>query len=64
MTIFSTSAEIGKIIYVLLMIRAFRPDRLVSTVRMFVEKVLGETFSHSAEKELNLSEIVENEVSF
>lgn len=55
-------AETGKVVFSLLMIRAFRPDRLVSTVRMFIEKILGETFAHTAEKELNLSEVVENEV--
>ncbi|XP_014790579.2 cytoplasmic dynein 1 heavy chain 1 [Octopus bimaculoides] len=54
--------DTGKVVFSLLMIRAFRPDRLVSNVRMFVEKILGETFAHTAEKELNLSEVVENEV--
>lgn len=54
--------DTGRVVFSLLMIRAFRPDRLVSTVRMFIEKILGETFSHTAEKELNMSEVVENEV--
>jgi len=46
----------------LLLIQALRPDRLTAMARVFVEKSLGGTFLHSGEKELNLSDIVENEV--
>ena len=48
--------------YGLLVVQAFRPDRLVAMARVFVEKTLGTEFVHTAEKELNLSDIVENEV--
>lgn len=52
-----------KAVHGLLTIQAFRPDRTTSMARVFVEKVLGNTFLHTAEKELQLSSIVENEVS-
>ena len=32
--------------------------------RIFVEKVLGSSFAHAADKELNLAEIVESEVRY
>ena len=44
------------------MIQAFRADRLMAMASIFVATVLGETFVHSAEQELNLAEIVTNEV--
>ena len=46
----------------LLVIQAFRPDRLTAMARVFVEKVLGSEFAHVADKELDLANSVENEV--
>ena len=46
----------------LLVIQALRPDRLTDMARVFVEKVLGSSFAHAADKELDLASIVENEV--
>jgi dynein heavy chain 1 len=56
------AAPIGKALYKLLVIQAFRADRLMAMASIFVATVLGETFVHSAEQELNLAEIVANEV--
>lgn len=53
----------GKAVNGLLIIQALRPDRLTAMARVFVEKSLGPAFLHSGEKELNLSDIVENEVT-
>lgn len=47
----------------LLVIQALRPDRLIAMARIFVEKTLGAEFVHITEKELDLSQIVETEVS-
>ncbi|XP_041352869.1 LOW QUALITY PROTEIN: cytoplasmic dynein 1 heavy chain 1-like [Gigantopelta aegis] len=55
-------SPIGQAVYGLLVVQAFRPDRLVAMARVFVEKTLGTEFVHAAEKELNLSEVVENEI--
>ncbi|XP_052105179.1 cytoplasmic dynein 1 heavy chain 1-like isoform X5 [Mytilus californianus] len=52
----------GKAVNGLLLIQALRPDRLTAMARVFVEKSLGPAFLHSGEKELNLSDIVENEI--
>lgn len=54
--------EIGKAVNGLLIVQAMRPDRLTSMARIFVEKVLGTSFAHAADKELDLAEIVESEV--
>lgn len=59
---FLSAAPIGKALYKLLVIQAFRADRLIAMASIFVATVLGETFVHSAEQELNLAEIVTNEV--
>ncbi|XP_052274955.1 cytoplasmic dynein 1 heavy chain 1-like isoform X3 [Dreissena polymorpha] len=53
---------IGKAVNGLLVVQALRPDRLTSMAKIFVEKVLGSTFAHAADKELDLAEIVENEI--
>lgn len=57
-----SAAPIGKALYKLLVIQAFRADRLIAMASIFVATVLGETFTHSAEQELNLAKIVTNEV--
>ena len=59
---FLSTAPIGKALYKLLVIQAFRADRLIAMASIFVATVLGETFVHSAEQELNLAEIITNEV--
>ena len=55
-------APVGKALYKLLTIQAFRADRLIAMASNFVATVLGETFTHDADQELNLAEIVTNEV--
>ncbi|XP_064603299.1 cytoplasmic dynein 1 heavy chain 1-like isoform X2 [Liolophura sinensis] len=54
--------EIGKAVHSLLSIQAFRPDRLIAMARIFVEKVMGIGFVHLGEREVDLSNIVENEI--
>ena len=56
------AAPIGKALYKLLTIQAFRADRLMAMASIFVAMVMGETFTHSADQELNLAEIVTYEV--
>lgn len=48
----------------LLVVQAFRPDRLIAAAHQFVMTVLGSEFMASAEKELDLANIVENEVEY
>lgn len=55
-------SPIGKAVHGLLIIQAFRPDRLTAMCRVFVEKVLTPNFMHCAEKELNLAEIMEQQI--
>ncbi|KAK3093975.1 hypothetical protein FSP39_022394 [Pinctada imbricata] len=55
-------SPVAKAVNGLLVIQALRPDRIISMARVFVEKVLSTNFLHNAEKELNLSNIVENEI--
>jgi len=62
--LFLLTAPVGKSVNGLLMVQALRPDRLTSMARIFVEKVLGSSFAHAADKELNLAEIVESEVRY
>ena len=59
---FMLVGPVAKAVNGLLAIQAFRPDRITSMARVFVDKVLGTNFLHTAEKELNLASIVENEV--
>ena len=56
------SAEIGKAMYKMLVVRAFRPDRLIASTHLFVNAVMGQTFTQHAEQELDLGGIIENEV--
>lgn len=46
----------------LLLIQAFRPDRLLAMSHIFVSKVLGETFMNIIEQPLDLANIVDSEV--
>lgn len=43
--------------------QAFRPDRVIAAGHIFVSAVLGEGFTASAERELDLGTIVETELS-
>ena len=57
-----SSAAIGKCLYQLLVVQTFRPDRLLAMTGRFVAKVMGESFTQAAEKELDLATIVNTEV--
>ena len=57
------AAAVGQAMNKLLVIQAFRPDRLIATAHGFVAAVLGENFMAKAEQELDLANIVEHEVS-
>ncbi len=58
----SCSATIGQAVHQLLLIQAFRPDRLLAMSHIFVSKVLGESFMNIIEQPLDLANIVDNEV--
>ena len=53
---------IGQAVHQLLLIQAFRPDRLLAMSHIFVCKVLGETFMNIIEQPLDLGNIVDSEV--
>ncbi|XP_077866279.1 cytoplasmic dynein 1 heavy chain 1-like [Saccoglossus kowalevskii] len=53
---------VGKALHRLLVIQAFRPDRLLAATHIFVSSIMGEQFMLAAESELDLANIVENEV--
>ena len=59
---FTISAQIGKCLYEMLTVQAFRPDRVLAAASRFVAIVMGETFQQEAEQELDLASIVNNEV--
>ncbi|XP_056446392.1 cytoplasmic dynein 1 heavy chain 1 [Gadus chalcogrammus] len=56
------STVIGQAVHQLLLIQAFRPDRLLAMSHIFVCKVLGETFMNIIEQPLDLGNIVDMEV--
>lgn len=58
----SCSAPIGQAVHQMLLIQAFRPDRLLAMSHIFVSKVLGEAFMNIIEQPLDLANIVDNEV--
>lgn len=47
----------------MLIVQAFRPDRLLAATIQFVNVVLDASFLATAEKELDLGYVVENEVN-
>ncbi|XP_070577189.1 cytoplasmic dynein 1 heavy chain 1-like [Ptychodera flava] len=53
---------VGQALYRLLVVQAFRPDRLIAATHIFVASILGEHFMSSAESELDVAAVVENEV--
>ncbi|KAJ8394229.1 hypothetical protein AAFF_G00048120 [Aldrovandia affinis] len=56
------STVIGQAVHQLLLIHAFRPDRLLAMSHIFVSKVLGDAFMAIMEQPLDLASIVDNEV--
>lgn len=58
----SCLAPIGQAVHQLLLIQAFRPDRLLAMSHIFVSKVLGESFMNIVEQPLDLANVVDNEV--
>lgn len=50
--------------YQLLVIQAFRPDRVIAAAANFVSAVLGQDFMYQAEKELDLAACVEKEIRY
>lgn len=56
------STPIGQAIHRLLLIQAFRPDRLLAMAHMFVSTNLGESFMSIMEQPLDLTHIVGTEV--
>ena len=61
--IFIFTAPVGKAVYKMLVIQAFRMDRLLAMAHILVATVLGESFLQEAEQELNLTSVVQNEVN-
>lgn len=55
-------APIGHAIHRLLLIQAFRPDRLLAMAHVFVSTNLGESFMSIMEQPLDLTHIVDTEV--
>ncbi|KAF5301350.1 hypothetical protein FQA39_LY10748 [Lamprigera yunnana] len=55
-------SPIGSAMNQLLLIQAFRPDRVIAAAQLFVASVLGENFMPNAEKELDLAACVEKEL--
>ncbi|XP_043279701.1 dynein heavy chain, cytoplasmic isoform X3 [Venturia canescens] len=58
----STSSPIGESIHRLLMIQAFRPDRVMAAASLFITSALGETFMSAAEVEMDFASVVENQL--
>ncbi|XP_049595492.1 cytoplasmic dynein 1 heavy chain 1 [Syngnathus scovelli] len=56
------STTIGQAVHQLLLIQAFRPDRLLAMSHIFVAKVLGEAFMSIIEQPIDLANIVDSEV--
>ncbi|GAB6020623.1 Dynein heavy chain, cytoplasmic [Chamberlinius hualienensis] len=53
---------VGTAINRLLVIQAFRPDRVIAMTRLFVGTIFGDSFMLQAEREFNLGQIVEEEI--
>ncbi|XP_064484606.1 dynein heavy chain, cytoplasmic-like isoform X2 [Ornithodoros turicata] len=54
--------HVGTAMHQLLLIQAFRPDRIIAQGHQVVSTVLGHEFMTSAETELDLAAIVDNEI--
>ena len=55
-------AAVGETVHKLLVVQAFRPDRMLAAANQFVSAALGASFMHDAEQELDLYSVIENEV--
>lgn len=55
-------SPIGTAMYQLLVIQAFRPDRIIAAAALFVSAVMGPEFMAAAEREIDLGAIVEKEI--
>ncbi|XP_050499617.1 dynein heavy chain, cytoplasmic isoform X4 [Diabrotica virgifera virgifera] len=55
-------SAVGRAMYQLLVIQAFRPDRVIAAAHNFVSVVLGADFMYLAEKELEFAACVEKEI--
>ena len=55
-------SPVGLSVHQLLVMQAFRPDRLLAASAQFVGNAMGSDFLHSAEQVMNLASIVENEI--
>ena len=55
-------SPVGLAVHQLLVIQAFRPDRLLAASTCFVSAAMGADFLHSAEKVVDLGQVVEGEV--
>jgi dynein heavy chain 1 len=64
MPYFTFTAAVGNSLYQLLVVQAFRPDRVLAMVHKVVETVFGQTFLRASEHELDLAFIVEKEVQY
>ena len=56
------TGHVGKILYQMLVIQAFRADHLLAMASRFVAMVMGDSFQHFAEQELDMATIVNKEV--
>ncbi|XP_055612109.1 dynein heavy chain, cytoplasmic isoform X2 [Uranotaenia lowii] len=56
-------SAIASSMHQLLLIQAFRPDRVIAAAHLFVSTVLGEDFMPQAEKELDFAACVDKELS-
>ncbi|XP_074099131.1 dynein heavy chain, cytoplasmic isoform X3 [Cotesia typhae] len=55
-------SPIGHAIYQLLVIQAFRPDRVIAAAALFINSALGDKFMAAAEVELDFASVVENQL--
>ena len=53
---------IGTAMHQLLVIQAFRPDRIIAMANQVINTILGTDFLHAAEAELNLGAIIDKEM--
>ena len=53
-----------KLMYELLIVKTFRPDRMVAGAQRFVASILGSDFHSAADSELDFANIVENLIDY
>lgn len=62
-TVGKALSPVGTAMHELLVVQAFRPDRVIAQGHQVVAAVLGQDFMTAAEKELDLAASVDNEVT-